>query len=288
MRLYPIQEYSMSSSEKLPEISLIVASYKHPETLRLCLNSLRASLVNAAFNYEILVADSATEIPTKDMMAKDFPEISFFPFENNVGFQRIVREGLEHARGEYLFVLNYDIVAPNDSIEKLLAYLKSHPDVGIVGPKLLNFNGSMQPSAFRFYRPWTILYRRTFFGKFPFAKKHLSWFLMEDFDHEHPQEVDWIMGSALLVRREAYAKVGPMDTRFFMYMEDVDWCRRFWEAGYKVVYYPQATLFHYHGKGSAKGGFLRSLLFNRLTWYHIASAWKYFWKYAGKKVPEHQ
>ncbi len=272
----------------MPELSLIVASYKHPETLRLCLNSLRASLAQSSIRYEIIVADSATEIPTTDMMAKDFPEISFFSFKENVGFQRIVRAGLEAARGEYLFVLNYDIVAPAGSIEKLLAYLKEHSEIGMIGPKLLNFNGSLQPSTFHFYRPWTILYRRTFLGKLPFAKKHLDWFLMKDSDHQVSQEVDWLMGSALLVRREAYEHVGPMDSRFFMYMEDVDWCRRFWEAGYKVVYYPDATLYHYHGKGSAKGGFLGSLLFNRLTWYHIASAWKYFWKYAGKKTPQHQ
>jgi GT2 family glycosyltransferase len=278
----------MASSATVPELSLIVASYKHHETLRLCLNSLRASLASSPISYEILVTDSATEIPTKDMMAKDFPDVEFFPFEENVGFQRIVREGLEHARGQYILVLNYDIVAPGKSIETLLAYLKQHPEIGMIGPKLLNFNGSLQPSAFRFYRPWTILYRRTFLGQLPFAKKHLAWFLMEDYDHQTPKEVDWLMGSALLVRREAYENVGPMDSRFFMYMEDVDWCRRFWEAGYKVVYYPDTTLYHYHGKGSAKGGFIRSLLFNRLTWYHIASAWKYFRKYSGKSIPQHQ
>lgn len=89
----------------------------------------------------------------------------------------------------------------------------------------------------------------------------------------------------MLVPRVAARQIGPMDERFFMYMEDVDWCRRFWGQGLKVVYFPEALVYHYHGKGSAKGGFLGSLLYNRLTWYHIESALKYFWKYRGKALP---
>jgi GT2 family glycosyltransferase len=110
---------------------------------------------------------------------------------------------------------------------------------------------------------------------------------MRDYDRKASKEVDWIMGSAMFVRRAAVLDVGPMDRRFFMYMEDVDWCRRFWEAGWRVMHVPSVTLYHYHGKGSARGGFLRSLLMNRLTWYHISSAAKYFWKYLGKAAPRH-
>ena len=80
-------------------------------------------------------------------------------------------------------------------------------------------------------------------------------------------------------------KVGPMDQNFFMYMEDVDWCRRFWENDYAVTYVPDATVYHYYGKGSAKGGFFGSLLFNRLTWAHLRSAFIYFRKYWGRPLP---
>lgn len=268
-----------------PELSIIVASYKHPEMLKLCLDSIREHA--AAIDHEVIVTDSATEEPTRALMRDEYPDIPLCAFEKNVGFQRIVRAGLEKARGRYILILNYDIIVNPGSLQALLAYLKEHPDVGMVGPKLLNFNGTLQPSCFRYYKPVTILYRRTPLGKLGMAQKHLDWFLMKDYAHDVPKEVDWLMGSALLITREAYEKVGPMDGRFFMYMEDVDWCRRFWENGYKVVYYPLATLYHYHGKGSAKGGFLGSLLFNKLTWYHIASAFKYFSKYRGKQPPAH-
>ena len=88
----------------------------------------------------------------------------------------------------------------------------------------------------------------------------------------------------MFVEREAALAVGPMDDRFFMYMEDVDWCRRFWEQGFRVVYDPEAVAYHYHAKGSARGGIL-GLFFNRLTWWHIASAYRYFMKYLGKPAP---
>ncbi|MDP2837720.1 MAG: hypothetical protein Q8O53_00385, partial [Candidatus Moranbacteria bacterium] len=131
----------------------------------------------------------------------------------------------------------------------------------------------------------TILYRRTWLGKLPFAKKHLRWFTLADQDLTTPTAVDWIIGSAMLVSREKAGAVGLVDDRFFMYMEDVDWCRRFWEQHFQVVYYPETFVYHYHAKGSARGGFFGSLLFNRLTWYHIESAVKYFLKYWSKPLP---
>ena len=110
--------------------------------------------------------------------------------------------------------------------------------------------------------------------------------MMEEYrDDARPRSVDWVIGSAMLVEKKKAEAVGPMDSRFFMYMEDVDWCRRFWESGFKVIYFPEVFVYHYHGKGSARGGFLRSLLFNRLTWHHIRSAFQYFWKYRSRPLP---
>jgi GT2 family glycosyltransferase len=234
-----------------------------------------------------VVVDSATEEPTEMLMRETFPEVKFRSFSDNVGLARLLEQGIALSEGEYILYMNGDIVVTEGSVGKLLSYFKSRTDVGLVGPKLLNFNGTFQYSCFRFYKPITILYRRTFLRKFPFAKKHLEWFLMKGFDHMEPKEVDWIMGSVLLTSRKAVDEVGSMDTGFFMYMEDVDWCRRFWDAGWKVVYYPGSEMYHYHGKGSARGGFFRALLFNPLTWHHISSAIRYFRKYSGKPLPKH-
>lgn len=267
------------------QLSIIVNSYKNSELLKLCLDSIRKNVRD--LEYELIVADSETGEATAMMMREDYPEIIFIPFEKNIGLQALLKKGIEKSRGQYLFLLNGDIIVTPGSIEKLYEYIKNNSRIGMVGPKLLNFNGTLQYSCFRFYKPLTIIYRRTFLGKFAFAKKHLDWFLMKDYDHDCPKEVDWLMGSALMVSREAMEKVGLMDSRFFMYMEDVDWCRRFWEKGYEVIYFPDSVMHHYHGKGSQQGGFMRSIFFNKLTWIHIFSAIKYFLKYWGKSLPVH-
>lgn len=263
-------------------LTVAINSYKNPEMLKLCLGSVRKALSRISGDAEILVADGETEEDTKMMMREEFPDVRFFPESKNIGFGGLVNRCLREAKGKYIFLLNYDISLGENTIRDLLEFLKSRPDVGIAGPELRNFDGSPQISAFRFYRPATIVFRRTPIGKTRFGKKHIDWFVYKEKDLTKIQEVDWIMGSALMVSRKAYEKVGGMDKRFFMYMEDVDWCRRFWEKGYAVVYYPMTYAYHYHGKVSARGGFFSSLFLNRFTWIHIFSAVKYFWKYRGK------
>ncbi|KKQ60146.1 MAG: Glycosyltransferase [Parcubacteria group bacterium GW2011_GWC1_38_22] len=267
------------------ELSIIVANYRNPEMLKVCLDSILKYTQN--IEYELIVADSATQEDTEMLMREEFSDLKFLPFKENVGFQAMVKKGIENSSGKYLLILNGDIIVTENSIQGMLKFLQSDSSIGMVGPKLLNFNGTLQSSCFRFYEPLTIVYRRTILGKLPFAKKHLDWFLMNDYNHEQPKAADWLMGSSLLITRSALEKVGLMDTRYFMYMEDVDWCRRFWENGFKVFYYPLASMHHYHGKGSAKGGVIRSLLFNRMTWIHISSGLKYFKKFWGKELPVH-
>lgn len=265
------------------ELSIIVTNYKNPDLLKICLNSIKENVRDV--NYEIIVVDSDTGEDTELMMREDFPNVNFFPFFKNIGFQQLVKKGLKKSMADYILILNGDILVKKKSVEKLFDYLKNHQSVGMIGPKLFSFNEKFQASCFRFYKPITIIYRRTFLGKLWFAKKHLDWFLMKDYDHKKIRKVDWLMGSAFMVSRKAVKKVGYMDIRFFMYMEDVDWCRRFWESGLTVVYYPEAQMLHYHGKGSGNKNFLHSIFLNKLTWIHITSALKYFKKYFGKPNP---
>lgn len=267
------------------ELSIIITSYKNPELLRVCIDSIKRNYSGQGF--EIIVADSDTEEKTELMMREDYPEIIFFPFKENVGFQALVKKSFEAVQGEYVLILNGDIIVKKDSVEKLLNYIKNNPKVGLVGPQLLNFNETLQYSCFRYYKPITIVYRRTFLGKLSLAKKHLDSFLMKDFDHKSVKEVDWLMGSALMTRKSSVGEVGLMDSRFKMYFEDVDWCRRFWENGLKVVYFPDSQVYHYHGKGSAGKNLIKTLVLNKLAWVHMISAAKYFIKYAGKPLPQH-
>lgn len=270
------------------ELTIAINGYRSPELLRLCLRSIFEHMEGAGIDYEVLVTDSATQEDTETLMREEFSHVRFFPFAKNVGFKTLVNTSLKEANGTFIFLINSDIILTAEVIPQMLTYLKAHPEVGVLAPRQLNFNGTLQQSCYRFYRLETILYRRTWLSKFPFAKKHLRWFMMSDDNRKGERAVDWVIGSAMLTSKKAVETVGPMDEQFFMYMEDVDWCRRFWENGYKVVYYPQAFVYHYHAKGSARGGFFGSLLFNRLTWYHIESALRYFWKYRHKALPRVQ
>ena len=267
-----------------PELSIVICSFKNPHLLGLCIDSIKKNVVN--IDYELIVADGQTGEETHDLMREKFPDITFLSNKENLGFGELVRQGLGAAKGEYFFVINVDIIIKDEAANILLKYLKQNPDVGIVGPKLVNFDNSVQNSCFRFYSPLTIVYRRTILGRFGFARKHLDCFLMKkEQEKGEPIEADWIMGSAMMTSRQAVEKVGVMDKRFFMYFEDVDWCWRFWKKGYKVVYNPTAKVFHYHGKQSASENVLSSMLLNKYSRIHISSAIKYFTKHFRQHNP---
>ena len=269
------------------KLSIIITSYKQPEMLKILLDSIRQYLTIPKEDCEIIVSDSATEESTAMLMREDYPEVIFIDSSENIGFGGTVKKGYEKSRGEYVLIMNGDMIVKKGAIESLLHYLENHAEVGIVGPKLLSFNESIQPSCFRFYTPAIIIYRRTFLGKIKFGKKHVDRFMMKDFDHNSTLPVDWIQGSAMMTRRKFIEEVGLMDPQFKMYFEDLYGCRRFWKAGHSVVYFPEAKMYHYHGRGSAGQGVVKTLLSKRLAWIHIASALKYFWKYFGKPLPKH-
>lgn len=263
--------------------TIAVNSYQHPEMLARCLRYIREAIKE--LDAEIIVADSETGEETLMMMREDFPEVRFFPNKRNVGMGALANIGLYNAKGEFVFFINYDCIINRESILLLTEYLEKDESIGLTAPQVKNYDGTLQYTCFRFYHPLTVLYRRTPLGKFPFAKKHLDAFLMKDADHNTLLEPDWVMGSAMMMRKKDGILFGGFDARFFMYFEDTDLCRKCWENKKRVVYIPKAKIYHLHGKGSARGGLIRSLLFNKLTWIHIISAYKYFLKYYGKTNP---
>ncbi|MFZ2969573.1 MAG: glycosyltransferase family 2 protein [Minisyncoccia bacterium] len=270
------------------KLSVIVNHYRTPEILKICLESVGRNLKDSPFRWELIVTDSATIEKTSEMMEEFFPDVIFIPAKENIGFGKSINIAIGKARGEYLFIVNADMIIEEvGAIEKLLFYVEKNKDVGMAGPKLLNVNNTVQQSCFRFYRPITVMARRTFLGRTSFGKKILDDFLMKDvFDSKEVSEpipVDWLMGSAMMVRRSDLDKVGLFDGRFFMYFEDVDWSRRFWESGLKVMYFPGAKMYHYHFQSSKKKSLFDSL-FNKYARIHINSALKYFKKYGLKNV----
>jgi len=261
-------------------LSILIINYKNPPLLRLCLTSLKRAL-SSSLKHEILVVDISASPETKNVV-KEFSETKLLAFKENIGYTKGVNEGIKASSGDYILVLNPDIIPRPGSIERLVSYLKGNPGIGLVGPRLLNFDGSAQSSCFRHYTPLTILCRRSSLGRTPWGKKILDRFTMADKKLNEPTKAEWLMGSAIMVSRKAADKVGLMDEKFFLYMSDVDWARRFWENSFEVSYYPNSEMYHYHKRESKGYLGLLDVFINKQSRWHLIDAIRYFRKYGLK------
>jgi GT2 family glycosyltransferase len=170
-------------------------------------------------------------------------------------------------------VLNPDIVVLPGALDRLVSFMDDHPDAGIAGATLLNEDGSLQHSCRRIYTFWTLVLRRTPLGKLFQNGKTISRYLMLEFDHEESREVDWVLGACMIVRRTALADFGGMDERFFLYFEDVDWCYRVWQSGWKVWYVADSVMRHRHARESARPGLSKQLITHGLSMIHFYEKW---------------
>jgi GT2 family glycosyltransferase/lipopolysaccharide/colanic/teichoic acid biosynthesis glycosyltransferase len=251
------------------DVSIVVVSYNS----RRHLDTLLPSLYGAErdVTYEVIVVDNDSTDGTPSHVAETFPQVRLIENAANLGYSRAVNQGIEAARGTYVLILNPDIEVHEGSLERLCAFMEEHPDAGIAGSKLLNEDGTVQHSCRRFYTMWTLLLRRTILGKVFPRSREISRFLMLDFDHAEPRDVDWIIGACMMVRREALADIGLMDERFFLYFEDVDWCYRAWRAGWKVCYVADSVMTHRYARESATA--------SKLLLAHVLSLLRYYEKW---------
>ena len=262
-------------------LSIVITHHKTPILLKLCLKSILENIGD--IDYEVIIVDSQSKSLVIDLIEekvfeKEKNRIKLISFPENIGYAKLVNAGIESAKGDNVLILNADILIIKGAIEEMVNFMKDNPEVGIIGPQLLTFSNKIQNSYFKFPTIGAILARRTFLGKLNWGKKKLDSFLMPEGDSS-AKEVDWVQGSAMFVRKEAIEKIGLMDERYFMYLEDTDWCRRFWEKGYKVMYLPTAKMSHYYYRASKKWNSFLDVLFNKYTRIHLISAFKYFWKW---------
>jgi N-acetylglucosaminyl-diphospho-decaprenol L-rhamnosyltransferase len=231
------------------------------------------------FEYEIVVVDNNSKDGVAQLLKEQFPNVKLIESDKNLGMGGGNNIGMREANGEYILILNPDIHLFPDSIKQMIEHIESNPEIGLLAPKLLNPDKTLQHTCYRWHNFWTPVFRRTALSKFSFARRELRRFLMEDWDHENTQEVDWIQGSCCLVSRKVVEEVGYFDERFFMYFEDTDLCRRIKNGGYKNIYFPSSQVIHFHRRQSADS----NPFFNRLTRTHIISWIKYSHKWRKSK-----
>lgn len=264
------------------KLSIIIVHYRTPELLKLCLKSVM-DFVPQSIIHEAIVVDSQSTRETQDAVLEGFPNVKLIPFRENVGYAKGVNEGIKASAGEYILILNPDVILTPQSVETMVKYMEINPHAGLLGPRLLDFKGETQRSYFRFYTPLTVVLRRTFLGRLPWFRKQVENFLMLDTNPMEIQYPDWVQGSAIMASRKGIEKVGVMDENYFLYFEDVDWARRFWDNGYIVAYLPEARMYHYHQRKSRAGFDALDFFLRKETRWHVMSALKYFKKYGIRK-----
>ncbi|TMQ49190.1 MAG: glycosyltransferase [Candidatus Eisenbacteria bacterium] len=230
-------------------LSLVVVHYHTRPALERLIRSLRESRPSPL--RELLVVNNSAE-PIEDLV-RDLPwPARVIAPGRNLGYARGVNEGIRAAKEDRVLILNPDLLVRPGSIEALERCADEHPRAGILAPKLLNPDGTLQLSARRFYNWKTLLLRRAPLGPYANLSRTLRNHLMTDWDHADTRTVDWVLGAAMLARKRAVRDVGLMDERYFLYFEDVDWCQRMWRHGYEVLYCAEATMVHEYARGSAQ------------------------------------
>ncbi len=274
------------------DLSVVIVSWNVHDLLRRCLHSVLRSPgfrlgadtsadepSPARRRLEIVVVDNGSSDGSPEMVRAEFPQVRLLTNEENRGFTAANNQGLGLARGRWLLLLNPDAEVVGGALSAMVEYLEGHPRVGALGPQLRYPDGSLQSSRRRFPTFATGLVESTVIQEWWVDNGLLRRYYMADTPDQAVQPVDWVVGACLLLRREAYEEVGGLDEGFFMYSEEMDWCRRCKSAGWDVVYLPSATVIHHEGKSSEQVVPERHIYFQ-------SSKVRYFRKHHGRLQSE--
>ncbi|MCC7154067.1 MAG: glycosyltransferase family 2 protein [Bryobacterales bacterium] len=269
--------------EYTADASVVVVNYKTPDMLRRTVSTLLTSEQRS--RVEVIVVDNASNDGSAEMVRREFPDVKCIANEVNLGHTGGCNQGMKAAGGRYLFLLNSDTVMRSGVIDRLIEYLDRHPHVGAVAAKVLNPDGSVQGTIKSFPSPWSaICGRYSILARlFPGNRLSRKYLIYREADFDRPFPVDSASACAFMVRREAIEKAGPLDARFFLYWNDVDWCRSIWASGFEIHCVPDSVLQHDQHRGGTRKGPKRLLLstidfhvgaYRYYRKWHIRSAWE--------------
>lgn len=231
-----------------PDISLIIVNRNVGKLLSMCLDSITASRDIVC---EVIVVDNASSDGSPEMLAQNNPNVKLIVNPTNLGFAAACNIGIKASSGKYPVLLNPDTLLEPDCLKKLFDFMESNSGAGLAGPKVLNTNGSTQPTCRAFPDYPNILFAR----KSPVTalwpgNPGASLYMLRNLPEDKPSQVPALGGVCLILRREMLAQTGFLDQRFFMYLEDIDLCLTASQKGWQVYFVPQAQLMHHWGKSS--------------------------------------
>jgi len=227
----------------MADVAVVVVTYDALPWIEQCLESVRGVTT--------VVVDNGSSDGTREFVRERFPDVKLVEAENR-GLGAAWNRGIEETEGRYVLILNADAWLVGDSLERLVEFADSRPWAALVGPRLSNPDGSLQRSVRGFPTTWRLATEYLGLRKLAPRSSALNAFYAGGFDHDEVREVDFVMGACMLVRRGAIDEVGPLDEDFFLFSEETDWCFRFRQAGWSVVFYPGAECVHV--RGASHGG----------------------------------
>ena len=232
------------------DVSIIIVNWNTADLLRDCLKSVYECA--GAVEYEIIVVDNASADSSAEMIKNKFKNVILIENTGNRGFAAANNQGMAVATGRYVLLLNSDTIVLENSIANTVSFADENPEVAVTGCQVLNPDGTVQRTCFKFPSILNMLLSSTYLYKlFPrnrfFGREQMTWW-----DRSDVREVDVVTGCFMLVRREAIEQVGMMDERFFMYGEETDWCYRFRKRGWKIMFAPVGRIIHLGGQSTAK------------------------------------
>jgi GT2 family glycosyltransferase len=230
-------------------LSVVVVNWNGCDLLSRCLASLESHW--REMDMEVFVIDNASTDNSVQMIADHFPNVKVIANSENRGFAAANNQAAAIANGRYLLLLNPDTEVCAGSIQELVNFADGNPDIGAVGPRLLNYDGSIQRSCWRGYPGVTAAWvDALYLWKMPWLPLARSSEVAPD-ELQDTLDVDHLLGACMLINRSAWDDVGPLDERYFLFLEETEWCRRAKARGWRVVYYPHAAIVH-HGQHSMR------------------------------------
>jgi len=231
------------------DVSVIIVNWNTKDHLIKCLGSLVEE--QGRYSQEVIVVDNASSDGSSDAVANQFPQVKLIRNNENLGFARANNIGIRVSTGQYVCLINSDVIVQNGCIEKLVEFMDKNSSAGLAGPRILNPDGSLQISCRHFPSLWNNLCQVLGFNKLFPKSVFFSEPFMKYWAHDQIRKVDALSGCFWMVRRKALDEVGLLDEDFFFYGEDIDWCRRFHNAGWDVKFYPGAEAIHFGGASSS-------------------------------------
>ncbi|MCF7795737.1 glycosyltransferase family 2 protein [Patescibacteria group bacterium] len=259
-------------------LSIIIVTYNSSSLIKKCLEPL-LNLNN--INYEIIVVDNESKDNTLEILKNYNKKIRIYVLKNK-GYANALNFASKKAKGEYLLFMNPDIFIEKEDIKKMLNRIKKDKNIGIIAPKLIFPNNKIQDSCFMFYKFYTPFLRRSFLGRTKFGKKHIDKIFMKNSDKNKEINPDWVLGAIFIMERNFFEKISGMDSRFFLYYEDMDICKRCHLNNKKILYFPYAKAIHNHIRSSANYKNIMTAFLNKVTREHIKSYIKYHLKFLGR------